>query len=122
MIMPNNAKKKNFPEDAASDPQTGMEAGADIGMDDFDFGSLDDLATMMVEALTIPLPTDFRDAEPADGDNGATLKNGTLQTGAAKTDTPKTDTPKTGASKTGATKTGAPKTGTLQPPSSKRIN
>ncbi|MBW9090296.1 hypothetical protein JNB91_21015 [Rhizobium wenxiniae] len=29
-------------------------------MDDCDFASLDELASFMVDALTIPVPTDFR--------------------------------------------------------------
>lgn len=36
-------------------------------MEEFGFDSLDDLATMMVEALTLPLPADFRDANGAKG-------------------------------------------------------
>lgn len=56
--MPNFAKKNGFPHEADTAPEAET--------DDFDFGSLDDLATMMVDALTLPLPTDFRKAEGSD--------------------------------------------------------
>lgn len=58
--MPNSVKKPIFPQetDAAPDAET----------DDFGFGSLDELASFMVDALTIPLPTDFRNSEGAQTD------------------------------------------------------
>lgn len=59
IIMPNIAKKKPFSQDG----DTALEAD----MEEFGFDSLDDLATMMVEALTLPLPADFRDANGAKG-------------------------------------------------------
>lgn len=37
--------------------------------DDFDLGSLDELASFMVEALTIPLPADFRSSEGSAADD-----------------------------------------------------
>jgi hypothetical protein len=55
--MPNSVKKHRFPQEPVTVPE------AD---DDFDFGSLDELATMMVDALTLPLPGDFRDADGSD--------------------------------------------------------
>jgi len=58
--MPNTAKKNGFP--LASDP------AFEADMDDFDLASLDDLATMMVDALTLPLPADFRDVNSSDAD------------------------------------------------------
>lgn len=53
--MPNSAKKTLLPKETSAAPKTEMEAE----MDDCDFASLDELATFMVDALTIPMPTDF---------------------------------------------------------------
>jgi hypothetical protein len=54
-IMPNSVKKPHFPEET--------ETVDEAEIDDFDFGSLDELATLMVEALTIPTPADCRNSE-----------------------------------------------------------
>lgn len=54
--MPNSAKKTILPKETSSAPKTEMETE----MDDCDFASLDELATFMVDALTIPMPTDFQ--------------------------------------------------------------
>lgn len=64
--MPNIAKKKRFSDDTAVDSAAEPDAILDDGMEDFDMTSLDDMAAMMVEALTIPLPVDTRDADAAD--------------------------------------------------------
>ncbi|AYD01043.1 hypothetical protein [Neorhizobium sp. NCHU2750] len=65
--MPNFAKKV-LPQDATP--------SAEEDLDDFDFASLDEMATMMVEALTIPLPGDFHGAGDAIGDLESQLKAG----------------------------------------------
>jgi hypothetical protein len=55
--MPIAAKKDLLPEIAPDEWQD------DEQDDDFDFGSFDDMAAMMVEALTIPLAADLVDRE-----------------------------------------------------------
>lgn len=62
MIMPNSVKKNIIQQETENAPEANAEAEAD----DFDFASLDDLANFMVDALTIPLPTDFRDTDSCD--------------------------------------------------------
>ncbi|WP_312408046.1 hypothetical protein [Rhizobium sp.] len=62
MIMPNSVKKSIIQQETENAPEANAEAEAD----DFDFASLDDLANFMVDALTIPLPADFRDADSCD--------------------------------------------------------
>jgi len=62
MIMPNSVKKNIIQQETENAPEANAEAEAD----DFDFASLDDLANFMVDALTIPLPADFRDTNSCD--------------------------------------------------------
>ena len=62
MIMPNSVKKNIIQQETENAPEANAKAEAD----DFDFASLDDLANFMVDALTIPLPTDFRDTDSCD--------------------------------------------------------
>jgi hypothetical protein len=88
--MPNTAKKKSFSEDLASEPKTGADKGVEAGletgmdMDVFDFGSLDDLATMMVDALTIPLAADLRDSGPVKGNRTEAAKTAACQPPSSK--------------------------------------
>jgi len=60
--MPNSVKKTVLPQ------ETDAASGSD--MDDFDFESLDELATLMVDALTIPMPTDVRNSKGPGVDGG----------------------------------------------------
>ncbi|MFK4770983.1 hypothetical protein [Rhizobium sp. ZW T2_16] len=60
MIMPNSVKKNIIQQETENAPEANSEA------DDFDFASLDDLANFMVDALTIPMPADFRDTDSCD--------------------------------------------------------
>ncbi|WP_313198501.1 hypothetical protein [Rhizobium sp.] len=62
MNMPNSVKKSIIQQETENAPEANAEAEAD----DFDFASLDDLANFMVDALTIPLPADFRDSDSCD--------------------------------------------------------
>ena len=62
MNMPNSMKKSIIQQETENAPEANAEAEAD----DFDFASLDDLANFMVDALTIPLPADFRDSDSCD--------------------------------------------------------
>lgn len=64
MIMPNSVKKNIIQQETENAPEANAEAEAEA--DDFDFASLDDLANFMVDALTIPLPADFRDSDSCD--------------------------------------------------------
>jgi hypothetical protein len=63
--MPIAAKKDLLPEIAPEEWQDDewQEDGQD---DDFGFGSFDDMAAMMVEALTIPLAADLVDRESSE--------------------------------------------------------
>jgi len=56
--MPNSATKNRFPQEPKVDQDTDM--------DDFDLGSLEELAGFMVEALTVPLPADVRNSDGSD--------------------------------------------------------
>lgn len=53
--MPNSVKKNRLQQEP--------DAAPEVDVDDFDIEALDELATFMVEALTIPLSADFRNPD-----------------------------------------------------------